>query len=228
MRSCTICVSLIGLFVVAFLFGVAVAEDKPQAQPPDAQPAGSVEKSGAQRTAAQPTGDKQQMSPEQMMAEWMKVNTPGKEHETLKKLAGNWKCEVTMSMMPGATQTSQGTNKSEIILADRYLKSEFQGEMMGMPFKGNGLMGFDAMKKKYVSLWIDEMTTGFMTSEGTADTTGKVITFTGECPEVTGDMKPFRHVFTIESDDRHTFDAYAPGPDGKEFKMMSIVYTREK
>ena len=228
MRSCTLCLSLIGLFVVAFLFGVAVAEDKPQ-QGQQAQPAASVEKPAAERAAAQPAGDKQQMPPEQMMAEWMKVNTPGKEHETLKKLAGTWKCEVTMSMMPGApTQTSRGTNKSEMILADRYLKSDFQGEMMGMPFKGVGLMGHDNIKKKFVSLWVDEMTTGLMTSEGTADASGKVITFTGECPEVTGETKPFRHVFTIESDDKHTFEAYAPGPDGKEFKMMTIVYTREK
>src|SRR5687768_10892215 len=100
MRSCTLCLSLIALFVVSFLFGVAVAEDKPPQQ--QAQPAASVEKSAAERDAAQPAADKSKMSPEQMMAEWMKVNAPGPQHETLKKLAGNWKAEVTMSMMPGA------------------------------------------------------------------------------------------------------------------------------
>lgn len=226
MRSCTVCASLMGLFVVAFLFGVAVAEDKPQAQP-----AASVEKSAAER-GAQPAADKSAAGAadmEKKMAEWMKINQPGPQHETLKKLAGKWKAEVSMTMMPGApTQTSRGTETSEMILGDRYLQSEFAGEMMGMPFKGKGLMGHDNLKKKFVSLWVDEMTTGFMTSEGTADGSGKVITLTGECPEPSGETKSFRHVFTIESDDKHTFDAYAPGPDGKEFKMMSISYTREK
>ena len=214
MRSCTICMSLMGLFVLAFLFGVAVAEDKPQAQPAasdETPPAGTAD------------ADK-------MMAEWMKMNQPGPQHELLKKLEGKWKAEVTMKMAPdGPEQKSQGTDTSEMILADHYLKSEFAGEMMGHPFKGVSLMGHDNLKKKYVSLWIDEMTTGFMTSEGTADSSGKVLTFTGECPDpLSGGNKQFRHVFTIENDDKHTFDAYMPGPDGKEFLSMQIVYTREK
>ena len=219
MRPCHTCLTVVGLSAIAFLFGVAVAEDKPQAQP-----AASVEKSSADKAPA--GADAMQ----KMMEDWAKANQPGKEHELLKKLAGNWRVETSFQMMPGIPEMkSNGTDKSEMILADRYLKSDFSGDMMGHPFKGIAMMGYDTMKKKYVSLWIDEMTTGFMTSEGTFDSSGKVLTFTGEsfCP-TTNKVEPFRHVFTIESDDKHTFEGFGPGPDGKEFRMMRMVYTREK
>jgi hypothetical protein len=219
MRPCHACLTVIGLSVIAFLFGVAVAQDKPEAQP-----AASVEKTSGDKAPA--GAEKMQ----KMMEEWAKANQPGKEHELLKKLAGKWSVETTFRMTPDMPEmTSKGTDKSEMVLADRYLKSDFSGEMMGQPFKGMSLMGYDTMKKKYVAMWVDEMTTGFTTSEGTADSSGKTVTFTGEsfCPS-TNKVEPFRHVVTMESDDKYTFEGFGPGPDGKEFRMMKLAYTREK
>ena len=37
-------------------------------------------------------------------------------------------------------------------------------------------MGYDKLKEKYVNLWIDDMSTMVMIAEGTADSSGKVIT----------------------------------------------------
>ena len=47
-------------------------------------------------------------------------------------------------------------------------------------FAENVTIGYDNRTKKYQMTWRDTMTTSTMIFEGTADATGKVITFTGE------------------------------------------------
>ena len=41
--------------------------------------------------------------------------------------------------------------------------------MMGMPFTGHGMRGYDNVSGKYWSTWNDSMSTGMMVSEGTCD-----------------------------------------------------------
>ena len=41
-------------------------------------------------------------------------------------------------------------------------------------------------------------------------------------------MMNTKQVTTVVSNDKHTFDMYMPGPDGKEMKCMSITYTRAR
>jgi hypothetical protein len=73
------------------------------------------------------------------------------------------------------------------------------------------------------------MSTMIMYIEGTGDSSGKVVTYNSEMPDpVKGTMMKCRSVGTIVSDDKHTFEMYMPGPDGKEFKHMTMVYTRAK
>ena len=40
--------------------------------------------------------------------------------------------------------------------------------MMGQPFSGVGIDGYDNLRKKYVTTWIDTMGTGIFSMEGTA------------------------------------------------------------
>ncbi|WP_428940521.1 DUF1579 domain-containing protein [Fontivita pretiosa] len=186
----------------------------------------------SQENKPQPAAEQQQMSPEQaaQMEAWMKLAVPGKEHEGLKPMAGTFDVELSFIPAPGApAQVSKGTEKNEMVLGGRFLEGRFRGEMMGQPFEGIGYTGYDNLKKKYVSTWMDSMGTMILVQEGTADATGKVITFTSTMPDpVSGKEQTMRSVLTIVSNDRHTFDMYVPGPDGKEYKCMTNVYTRAK
>src|SRR5688572_3673915 len=75
--------------------------------------------------------------PQQAMAEWMKLNTPGPQHDLLKKMAGKFDADCSMTMAPGQPpQTSKGQETNEMVLDGRYLATNFSGEAMGMPFKG--------------------------------------------------------------------------------------------
>jgi len=148
---------------------------------------------------------------------------PGPEHEKLKELAGTW--DATMKM--GDTE-SKGTMVWKVDLGGLWLTSQFEGEFGGEKFTGKGFDSYDPIKKKYVGVWVDSMSTSPMVSEGTYDKDGKVLTMTGEGPGMDG--KPMKYKMTTEHKDKNTmvFTMFGPGPDGKEGPMFSISYKRRK
>jgi hypothetical protein len=118
--------------------------------------------------------------------------------------------------------------KAKAILGDRWIMEEFEGQMMGGPFGGLGITGYDNVKKKYVNIWMDTMGTGAMISEGTADAAGKIITYIGTYEDpATNKTKTYRSISKFVSDSKHTFEMYDKTPEGKEFKCLDIVYTRK-
>jgi len=165
------------------------------------------------------------------MAEWMKMNAPGEQHAALKKMVGTFTADCTMKMTADAPEMkSKGKLTNGMVLNGRYLHGEYDGDFMGQPFKGMSLNGYDSLKKKHFSAWIDDMSTGLMTMEGSADSSGKTITYTGECPcpEEGGKMKAFKQVVTITDDDHYKMEMFTPDKDGKEFRSMNIEYARVK
>ena len=101
--------------------------------------------------------------------------------------------------------------------------------MGGQPFEGVGLTAYDNMKKKYVMLWADEMSTQMMVSEGTLDESAKTITtmVTIDCP-IDNSKKTMKQVITLTDEDHHSFEMFEVGADGKETRCLSIKYTRVK
>lgn len=170
----------------------------------------------------------QEMSEEEMMAICLEAATPGSEHAMLAKGAGRWNVTVKSWMAPGAEpMVSQGTEEAEMILGGRYLKSEFQGAMMGMPFSGLGLLGYDNVSKKYVGTWCDSMGTGIMRFEGSFDAQKKELTCRGEYIDpATGKTVTATMVTRMFADDHHVFEMWSPGPDGKPMKWMEMDYWR--
>lgn len=170
-----------------------------------------------------------EMSPE-MMAAWMKSASPGEHHRHLQSLIGDWSYTLKMRMTPEMPWTeSSGTSSGEWIMGGRYLVDKVEGESMGMPFHGMGITGYDNLKQKYQSVWVDNMSTMLMISEGECDGSGKVFTFHGKADDLMTGRKdvPYKNVIRVVNDDKHVFEWWTAGPDGKSFKMMEIVYTRK-
>jgi len=61
-----------------------------------------------------------------------------------------------------------GTATRSMTLDGRVLVEDVSSSMMGSPFTGHGMMGYDNVTGKYWSTWNDSMSTGLMVSEGTA------------------------------------------------------------
>lgn len=173
-------------------------------------------------TAAKPTNDQMQ----QMMAEYEKAAAPGPEHKALLEGVGHWTTTSRMWMEPGKPpMEAQGAEEVKPALGGRFVELHFTGNMMGKPFEGMGLEGYDNVKKKWVMTWADTMGTMIVYAEGTGD--AKQRTFTGEETLPGGQKRPFRWVVKTDSKDKHTMEMWAPGMDGKEAKEMEIVYTRK-
>ena len=165
-----------------------------------------------------------------LMEKMTKAAMPGPQHEMLKKMAGEWNAKVTMQMDPSQPpEVNQSTSTLTMLMDGRYCQEVTSGNMMGQPFSGMGLTGYDNVLGKYISTWVDNMGTGIMTSVGTADASGKVITWIGTMSDpVTGKQTKERMVTTITDDDHHTFEMYGTPPGGKkEMKMLTIEYSRK-
>lgn len=171
-----------------------------------------------------------QSSQDEMMAMMMKYATPGPEHKALQPLIGSWDCVTKMWMDPSAPPTeSKGTSESKWILGGRFVQEDVTGDMNGMPFHGLGFTGYDLYKKQYNWVWMDEMGTMIMYSTGNVDNTGKVFTFGGSYDDMmTGKPKTYKANITIIDDNKHTFEMFDVGPNGKMVKNFEVDYTRKQ
>jgi len=169
-----------------------------------------------------------EMDPQAMMEVYQKLATPGEPHKLFATLAGNWTTTTKEWMEPGKPPTeSTGTADMKMLLDGRFLYQEFTSQMMGQPFSGIGIDGYDNLRKKYVTTWMDTMGTGFFTMEGTASGDGKTITLKGQHDEPGGGKMTHRAVWKIVDGNTQTFDMYGTHKHSKEMKMLEITYTRK-
>lgn len=169
-----------------------------------------------------------QMDPQAMMEMYQKLATPGEPHKQLASLAGSWTTKTKEWMEPGKPPTeADGSVEMRMLLDGRFLQQDFTGEMMGQPYTGVGITGYDNLRKKYVSIWLDTMGTGPFMMEGTASGDGKTITLKGQHAEPGGGHMTHRAVWKIVDSNTQTFDMWGAHGGGKEMKEMEIVYTRK-
>jgi hypothetical protein len=177
--------------------------------------------------------DEQKMTPEQkaQMDAWTKAATPGKPHADLATKAGVWEGTTSMWETPGsAPQVSQGRSERKMILGGRVLVDNFTSSMMGMPFEGTGMNGYDNVTGKYWATWTDTFSTGLMKSTGTCDADEKRgCSFSGTYVDpMTGKEKKNRYVVSWPAADQEKMEMFDTGTDGKEYKSMEILLKRVK
>ena len=170
---------------------------------------------GRQQSATRSGTSKPGLDKEEMMKKMQAAGTPGPGHKALDALEGNWKAEVKCWMDPGGpAQVSHATSKAKWILGRRFLEEEFHGEMMGKPFTGRCLLGFDNTRQRYKSVWIDELNTCHPhESEGMGDNGNKVITLEGkaDCPGTGQKDISMKQVFRVISPDKHVVEMFHDG-----------------
>lgn len=165
-----------------------------------------------------------------MMKNWQAYMTPGEVHKMMASWSGAWNEEVSTWMSPDAPASkSTGVATNKMILGGRYQVTEHKGSMMGQPFEGMGTMGYDNIKKVFVSTWEDNMGTGIMSMEGPWDAATKSATLKGKVVDPTMQKEvDVKEVFKVIDDNTQILEMYGAGPDGKEMKMMEIKFTRKK
>lgn len=153
----------------------------------------------------------------------MPMPQPGAEHKVLQRSVGTW--DSSMDVMG---QVSKGTMTVELGPGGFTTFSRFKGDMMGMPFEGRGVDGYDENKKKYVSLWTDNMVPYPILLEGDWDEKSQTLTMFGNMPDMTGALVKHRLVTKWPNADTMDFEVFAPTPEGKDASSFKIHYTRKK
>ncbi|HMD00138.1 MAG TPA: DUF1579 domain-containing protein [Ferruginibacter sp.] len=151
-------------------------------------------------------------------------------HKMIASWDGVWTSEVTMWEKPDAPpKKSTGSCENKMVLGGRYQESVHHGTFDSMPFEGHSTLAYDNNKKIFQSTWIDNMGTGIMIMSGPWDAATKTSTMKGkELDPATGKEGDYRETFQVIDDNTQMMAMYGPGPDGKEWKMMEIKFTRKK
>ncbi|WP_346318789.1 DUF1579 domain-containing protein [Chitinophaga sp. YIM B06452] len=165
---------------------------------------------------------------EAAMKAWMDYATPGSMQKMIAMADGNWKTDMTFWMAPGAPpMTTTGTCTNKMVMGGRYQESRFTSSMDGQPFEGVGMLGYDNVRKVFVSTWLDNMGTGIMYLEGKWDDATRSITFTGNMTDaVAGKAMPVREVFKWVDDNNQVMEMYQMS-NGTEYKSMELKFTRK-
>jgi len=168
---------------------------------------------------------------QEMMKKWMEAATPGEGHKYLGQIVGKWDITLRAWMDPNKPpQESKGTCDAKWILDGRYVYAEMSSQIMGMPYKGVELWGYDNYKKRYVVSHVDNMGTAISTGEGKLDLSKQVLTAFGKMDDPTMDErdKPVKYVTRLLSKDKYVFEIYDEVGSPHEFKILELTYTRAR
>ena len=103
---------------------------------------------------------------------------------------GDWKADFKMKM-PNSPAIDATCHETVVPVCDGlWTWSDFDSRMMGAPFEGHALTGYDTNTKKVVSYWIDSMECSCMRTEGTFDPETKVFHMTGSGYTPDGESMP--------------------------------------
>lgn len=155
-------------------------------------------------------------------------STPGEMHQWLASFNGEWDAEIIAFMDPSKPDTSKATQTYSMILNGLFQEAKLSGSMMGMPFEGQSIGGYDNAKKKFVMTWVDNISSGTTHMTGDYDAATKTLNLKGTQtnPGTGGDMG-IREVLKVIDDNTYTLEMYGDDPEGKEIKFMEGTFKRK-
>jgi hypothetical protein len=161
--------------------------------------------------------------------EEMALPKPTPHHEALKAQVGNWDCVITVQMGPGKPPlVSKGTEVDKLVPGGLWITSEFASEMMGIPFEGRGIFGYDPAVGRHVGFWVDSTLMAPSYPQGTCKDDCREVTMTFEGVDMAGKKVTYKEVSVQKDADHRTMTMYTKGKEG-DFKLMMVMeYTRRK
>jgi hypothetical protein len=130
-------------------------------------------------------------------------------------------------MAPGGEATPRtATAQIEALFDGRFIVEEFSSDMMGQPYEGRLMQGYDNITERYWSIWVDSMNTGAWVYYGHEVEPG-LIEFRGTGHDVfTPTGRPARLTVTTDGDEGYTMHMYDHRPGVDEYVVMELVYRR--
>ena len=150
---------------------------------------------------------------------------PGKHHEHLNLLVGEWEGTFRMWMAPDtAAMEVTGTVVRTWIMDGRYIKEN----VSGTGFEGLGFIGYNNVDGQYEVVWMENFATAIMFETGWYDPDEKTMHFSGTRRDAeTGKVIRTASKMDLSSPDHHKFVAWTVGPDGRRYKSFEGAMHRK-
>jgi len=171
---------------------------------------------------------KHKMDMQKMMEIYKKAGTPGEPHKMLAKLEGSWTTRSIGFEGGKKAMESIGLCEQKLILGGHYLQQTYTGDMMGVPYTGISIMGYNNHTKKYESIWIDTMSTATYFFVGKASEDGRTITQKSSYDDPVRGPADWRTVTRVKDDHTLEFEMYITPKGGKKEKMMEMTISRKE
>jgi hypothetical protein len=149
---------------------------------------------------------------------------PG-ELQPLAALAGEWGATMRTTMPGQPVVEEQGNETVRWICDGKWQWSDFTGVLMGQPFEGHGITGYDAKNRKYLSFWADSSSGTIASAEGTYDAGSRTFTFAGKGVDPAGKPMPFQQTLVHKDDDTRVLTMTHRDDKGQECRMV-VEYKR--
>jgi hypothetical protein len=154
---------------------------------------------------------------------------PGAIHKRLAKLAGEYTTVTRFRPQPDAdAQESKGKARITSVLGGRFLSEENSGTMLGQPFTGMRLIGYNNGTGKYEATWTYTGSTAQMRLVGTSKDDGKTIQWTATVDTGKGGKMTLYVVTKHMDDDHFSYELYTKMEHGKKGASFETTYTRKK
>lgn len=159
---------------------------------------------------------------------WQQLARPSAAHALLDVFVGTWSVEGKFDTGPGEPPaTATGTMTTTWTLGKRWLRQEYSGNMPALgAFSGIGYLGFDNAQQRFISTWMDTLSTSVITSAGTFNNSTGVFTLVGQFAAPGGQMFSQKQVVTVQSRDRYSIVLILVSPDGSESRTGEVRYVR--
>ena len=163
-----------------------------------------------------------------MLAKAKEFTQPGKMHEVLNRLIGDWESETRIFMAGQATPAEKGSMSCDWLKAKRWVQCRSKGLLMGRPLNGFSVMGYDNFKKSFVATSISDFDTAMNRAEGDLDQHGKTLLLYGTIDEyLTGEHdKMVKLVYRFHSASKITMEIHDLPIGETNTKVIEINYTR--
>lgn len=167
---------------------------------------------------------------DEMMKTAIEMGKPGKAHEKLGFLEGDWEMDIKTWMDPtGAPMKSTAVSENRYILDGRFMQMNGTGEVFGENVEYITFIGYDNRFKKYFLFGIDTFGTYMICCDGEYDEENGKYTFAGtDIDTMSGQEYGYRFVIQTLNENEFLYEIYFDFKGMNEFKVNELIYKRKK
>ena len=157
------------------------------------------------------------------------MHEPTRHHKALAAQVGTWVAVARMYVSSTKPPlVSHGTEVNTLVAGGLWLRTELKATLMGSPFEGHGLFGYDTLAKAHVGSWVDSSGTWMAVTRGSCERDCQVQTAFFDGYDEAGRPALHKEVHTQVDANHRTMVMFLRVQDGTWVKSMEMTYTRLK